>query len=181
MDIHWIQNSRTTYEKYLFLSIIKYARNYQYIEGDDSYEVSHNVRRLIRVGELPILVDVPQDINPYDMGGIVEEIFKAREMGIAVPKFTILRITDVILLNPNAPPKKELIILEKILNNFADLLTRANGKLYQYTNTLTLPDKFFGRVIVTSDNLVDDTVTTLSHEAKTLGYHHALVIKKGVL
>lgn len=179
MDIHWIQNSRTTYENHLFLSIVKYARNYQYVKGDNSYEVSHNVRRLIREGELPILVNVPQDISPDDMEGMVEEVLKAREKGIAVPKFTILRITDVILLNPNAVPKKELIILDaKILNSFAVLLAGANGKLYQYTNSLILPDNILDRVIVTSDNLVDDTVNTLSHEAKLLGYHHALVIKK---
>lgn len=171
MDIYWIQNNRTTYEKNIFLSITKYARACQYVKGESSYDVSHSTRKLIRAGEQTILVDVLQGIPPYDTAGIIRE-------GVGT-NLAIYKVADIIPLNPTASPLKELIILEsKVIDSFTELLTRANGKAYQNSNDFTLPNKFRGRVIINSNIFTDDNITTLCYQAKNNNYHHALIIKQ---
>lgn len=171
MDIYWVQNNRTTYEKNIFLSITKYARACQYIKGESSYDTSHSTRKLIRAGEQTILVDVLQGILPYDTAGIIRE-------GVGT-NLAIYKVADIIPLNPTASPLKELIILEsKTANSFTELLTRANGKAYKNSRGFTLPNRFHGRVVVESHIFTDDNITTLCYQAKNNNYHHTLVIKE---
>ncbi len=64
--IYWIQNARTKYETNLFLSALKHTPESAYIQGDDSYQISHNIRRFVGEGQYPILVDSPYGVLPYN-------------------------------------------------------------------------------------------------------------------
>ncbi len=165
--IYWIQNARTKYETNLFTSILKYTPKAIYIQGDDSYQLSHNVRRFVREREYPILVDSPYRVLPYNP---VDILLSAPESPLfsGVPTLKIFHV-ELQILNVDKPATKELILLLGYdTDDLALLLAKSNGRIRTSSTS-----KGNGRTIVYSKYL---TLDTLIADAKLNGYHHVLIL-----
>ena len=167
--IYWIQNARTKYETNLFTSILKYTPKSAYIQGGDSYQLSHNVRRFVREGEYPILVDSPYGVLPYNPTDILLSAPESRFF-LGIPTLKIFHV-ELQILNVDNPPTKELIlILGHDTDDLALLLAKSNGRI---RTSSTYKGK--GRTIIYSEHLTLDTVIA---DARLNGYHHVLILRE---
>lgn len=167
--IYWIQNARTKYETNLFTSILKYTPKAIYIQGDDSYQISHNVRRFVREREYPILVDSPYGVLPYNPGDILLSAPENR-LFFGKPTLKIFHV-ELQILNVDNPPSKELILLLGYdTDDLALLLVKSNGRIRSAGTA-----RGNGRTIVYSQQLTLDTVIA---DAKVNGYHHVLILRE---
>jgi hypothetical protein len=167
--IYWIQNARTKYETNLFTSILKYTPKAIYIQGDDSYQISHNVRRFVREGEYPILVDSPYRVLPYNPVDILLSAPESRLFS-GIPTLKIFHV-ELQILNVDKPATKELIlILGHDADDLALLLAKSNGRIRTSSTS-----KGNGRTIVCTQYL---TLDTLIADAKVNGYHHVLILRE---
>lgn len=166
--IYWIQNARTKYESNLFTSVLKYTPEARYIQGDDSYQLSHNIRRFVKEREYPILVDSPYGVLPYNP---VDILLSAPEnLLFVIPTLKIFH-TELQILNVNTPLTKELIlILGHDTDDLALLLIKANGRI---GNTST--PRGNGRTIIHNNHLALDILVA---DAKHNGYHHVLILRE---
>lgn len=167
--IYWIQNARTKHESNLFTSVLKYTPGAIYIQGDDSYQLSHNIRRFVKEKEYPILIDSPYGVLPYNPGDI---LLSAPENPLlfGIPTLKIFH-TELQILNVNNPLTKELIlILGHDTDDLALLLIKANGRIRS-----TSTSRGYGRTVIYSSHLELDTLVA---DGKLNGYHHVLILRE---
>jgi len=167
--IYWIQNAHSKYESNLFSSILKYTPESAYVSGDDSYQLSHNVRRFIREATYPILVDSPYMVLPYNPADMLLSAPENRFL-LGIPTLKIFHV-ELQILNADRIPTKELIlILGHDTSDLALLLAKSNGMIRPSSTP-----KGNGRTILCGQHL---TVDTLIADAKLNGYHHVLILRE---